>query len=109
MGRSEGTFFYLANRRLVPVASIDALPPERAAAFLHRQNVSYAVMNHVSFSALPFSERLLSACSHLELAAEFPPRTAVFRVLPGPVTHSRACERLRNFRRGAGEFLPQIF
>jgi hypothetical protein len=109
MSPYEGTFFYLANRRLVPVDSINALPPERAAAFLHRENVSYAVMSHVSFSALPFSERLLSACSHLELAAEFPPRTTVFRVLPAPVTDSRACERLRSFRRGAGEFLPQIF
>ncbi len=82
MSAYEGTFFYLANRRLVPVDSINALPPEDAAAFLRRENVSYAVVNHVAFAALPFSERLLSACNYLEPVAEFPPRTTVFRVLP---------------------------
>ena len=109
MSGNEGTFFYLANRRLVPVDSINARPPDGAADFLLRENVSYAVVNHVSFEDLPLSERLLSACAHLEPAAEFPPRTTVFRVMPSPVAESRACEILRDFRRDAGEFLPQIF
>lgn len=109
MSANEGTFFYLSTRRLVPVDSINARPVAAAAEFLHRARVSYAVLNHASFEDLPFSERLLSACAYLEPAAEFPPRTTVFRVMPGPVPGSRACEILTEFRRGAGEFLPHIF
>jgi 4-amino-4-deoxy-L-arabinose transferase-like glycosyltransferase len=109
MSANEGTFFHLANRRLMPVASINALPPDSGAVFLRRENVSYAVIGHVGFDNLPFSERLLSACNFLEPVAQFPPRTTVFRVLPSPAGDSRACEILRDFRRGAGEFLPQIF
>ena len=109
MSANEGPFFYLANRPLVPVDSINARPPEAAAAFLQRQNISYAVISHVTFDDLPLAERLLSACNILEPVAEFPPRATVFRVLPGPVADSRACGILRDFRREAGEFPPQIF
>lgn len=109
MTANEGTFFYLANRPVVPVDSINARPPQAAAAFLHGQNISYAVISHVAFDDLPLAERLLSACNLLEPAAVFPPRTTVFRVLPDPVADSRACEILEDFRRDAGKFLPQIF
>ncbi len=109
MSANEGTFFYLSNRRLVPFDSIDVRPPAAAAEFLRRENVSYVVLGHVSFENLPLSERLLSACAHLEPAAEFPPRTTVFRVMASPATGSRACEILRDYRRDAEEFLPQIF
>lgn len=106
---SEGTFFYIAERRLVPVDSINARPPARAADFLRRENIAYAVINHVSFEALPFAERLLTACEHLEPMAEFPPRATVFRVRPSASPNSPACQILRDFREGAGEFMPQIF
>ncbi len=109
MSANEGTFFYLAQRRLVPVDSINIRPADRAADFLHRENVSYAVINHVSFAAPPFAERLLSACDHLEPLAEFPHRTTVFRVLSSPLPESPACAILRDFPGGAGEFMPQIF
>jgi hypothetical protein len=106
---NEATFFYLANRRLIPVDSIIARPPARAAEFLREQNVSYAVLSHVAFDAIELSTRLMRACEYLEPVAEFPPRTAVFRVLPAPSSDSRACEILRAYARDAGEFLPQIF
>ena len=34
---------------VVPVDSINARPPQAAAAFLHGQNISYAVISHVAF------------------------------------------------------------
>ena len=109
LSASEGTFFYIAERPVVPVDSINARAPDRAADFLQRQQVQYAVISHASFDNLPLGDRLLSACDHLEPMAEFPPRTAVFRVVPAASSHSRACEILRDFQRGAGEFIPQIF
>lgn len=109
MSANEGTFFYLAQRRLVPVDSINIHPSDRAADFLGRDSISYAVISHVSFAAVPFADRLLIACDRLEPLAEFPPRTTVFRVLPTPFPDSPACEILRDFRGGAGQFMPQIF
>lgn len=109
MSANEGTFFYLAHRQLVPVDSINARPPERAAAFLRREKVSYAVMNHAANDDLPFSARLLGACEHLAVVEEFPPRTVVFRVLPRPSSSSRACEILEEDSRAPEGFLPQVF
>lgn len=109
MSANEGTFFYLARRQLVPLDSINARPPERATAFLRRENVSYAILNHVTYDDLPFSARLMSACEHLEPVEEFPPRTVVFRVLGRPSINSRACEILEDYSREPGEFLPQVF
>ena len=109
LSAKEGTFFYLSNRRLVPSDSINALPTAAAAEFLKRQQVAYAVVSHVSFEGRPLSDRLLSACEYLEPAAEFPPRTTVFRVMPSPSPGSQACEILKDYRRDAEEFLPQIF
>lgn len=109
MSANEGTFFYLAQRRLVPVDSINIHPADRAADLFGRDSISYAVVSHVSFAAVPFAERLLMACDRLEPVAEFPPRTTVFRVLPTPFPDSPACEILRDFRGGAGQFMPQIF
>ena len=109
MSSNEGTFFYLAHRKLVPVDSINARPPERADAFLRRENVSYAIMNRAADDDVPFSGRLLGACEHLEPVEEFPPRTVVFRVLPRPSSNSRACEILEDNSRSAEEFLPQVF
>ena len=109
MSAHEGTFFYLAHRQLVPVDSINRRPPDRAAAFLRRENVSYAIMNHAAHDDLPFSARLLGACEHLEPVEEFPPRTVVFRVLPRPSSSSRACEILEDDSRAPEGFLPQVF
>ena len=109
MSANEGAFFYLAHRQLVPLDSINARPPERATAFLQRENVSYAILNHVTYDDLPFSARLMAACEHLEPVEEFPPRTVVFRVLARPSLNSRACEILEDYSREPGEFLPQVF
>lgn len=106
---NEGTFFYLSNRRLVPTDSITALPAAAAAEFLKREKISYTVVSRVSFEALPLSERLLAACAYLEPVAQFPTRTTVFRVMPSAAPGSPACEILREYRRHADEFLPQIF
>ena len=109
MSANEGTFFYIAHRQLVPVDSINARPPERAEAFLRRERVSYAIMNHAANDDIPFSARLLGACEHLEVVEEFPPRTVVFRVLPRPSSRPRACEILEVNSRAPKEFLPQVF
>ncbi|HEY7408844.1 MAG TPA: glycosyltransferase family 39 protein [Gemmatimonadaceae bacterium] len=106
---NEATTFYLANRRLVPADSMNAVPPARAADFLRQHNVSYAVLHHVAFAAIPLSTRLAGACDHLEPVAEFPPRTVVFRVLSAASSDTRACELLRAYAEDAGRFLPQIF
>lgn len=106
---NEATVFYLANRRLVPADSMNAVPRARAADFLRQHNVSYAVLHHVAFAAIQMSTRLAGACDHLEPVAEFPPRTVVFRVLPAASLDTRACEILREYSEDAGRFLPQIF
>jgi hypothetical protein len=109
MSANEGTFFYVGRRPVVPVDSITARPPDQAAKFLHDEKVAYAVIGHVGVDSPAFAERLLSACDHLDPIAEFPPRTTVFRVLPSATPQARACEILRDYRQGAGDFLPQIF
>jgi 4-amino-4-deoxy-L-arabinose transferase-like glycosyltransferase len=109
MAVNEGTFFYVAPRRLVPVDSLTVRPPDEAASFFRDEKVSYAVIGHVGIDSPMFGERLLSACDHLEPMAEFPPRTTVFQVLAAPTSDARACEILREYQRGAGEFMPQIF
>ena len=109
MAVNEGTFFYVAQHRLVPVDSLTVRPSDRAASFLRDEKVSYAVIGHVGIDSPAFAERLLSACDHLEPMAEFPPRTTVFRVLPAASSDARACEILRDYQVEAGEFMPQIF
>ena len=109
MAVNEGTFFYVAQHRLVPVDSLIVRPSDRAASFLRDEKVSYAVIGHVGIDSPAFAERLLSACDHLEPMAEFPPRTTVFRVLPAASTDARACVILCDYQAGAGEFMPQIF
>lgn len=109
MAVNEGTFFYVAQRRLVLVDSLTVRPSEHAASFLRHEKVSYAVIGHVGIDSPTFAERLLSACDHLEPMAEFPPRTTVFRVLPAASSDARACEILRDYQEDAGEFMPQIF
>ena len=101
---NEGTFFYVAQRPVVPVDSITARSSDRAASFLHDKGVSHAVLGHVGVDSPAFAERLLSACNHLDAMAEFPPRTTVFRVLPTSTPDARACDILRDYQRGAGEF-----
>lgn len=109
MSAKEATFFLLAHRQLVHVDSIIARPPDRATAFLRRENVQYAILNHVTDEDRPFSARLMGACEYLEPVKEFPPRTVIFRVLDRPSRDSRACKILEDYSREAGEFLPQVF
>jgi 4-amino-4-deoxy-L-arabinose transferase-like glycosyltransferase len=109
LSANEGTFFYLSGRRLVPVDSLNARPPARAAEFLRSRNVAYVVMNHVTYEDLPLADRLSGACEYLEPVREFPPRTTIFRVRAGPSGGSAACDILREFRRTAGDFQEQVF
>jgi hypothetical protein len=109
LSANEGTFFHLSRRQLVPVDSLNARPPQRAADFLRSRHVAYVVLNHVTYEDLPLADRLLGACEYLEPVREFPPRTTIFRVLPGPSGGRAACGLVREFRRTAGDFQEQVF
>jgi hypothetical protein len=109
MSSKEATFHYLTGRRVVPVDSINARPPERAEEFLQRAGVSYVILGHLYYGDIAFSLRLTRACHRLRLEREFPPRTIVFRVVPATEADPRACEVLRAYARDAEQFRSQIF
>ncbi|MGQ0713958.1 MAG: glycosyltransferase family 39 protein [Gemmatimonadaceae bacterium] len=109
MSSKEATFHYLTHRRIVPLDSANALPPEHAAQFLRRSGVSHILLSHLSADDVVFARRLIAACRHLDVERHFPTRTTVFRVARTTVADGQACAILRAYARNAGRFRPQVF
>jgi hypothetical protein len=104
--KPEPLFFYSGHQSVAWSKTVREVraPGAVLTDVLQRAGVSYILLGSLRSSEMALLKVLESHCASIKVAATFPPRTYLFRVVPGSTSVSdstESCTALSNYRRDA--------